>query len=73
MQACEPAAKLALEDVNAKKDLLPGYTLRLHWNDSGVSLFGISVCLLGETKPPRYRGPKYPGGYFSTLRIRSEN
>merc|ERR1712223_1575020 len=34
-QACEPAAKLALEDVNAKKDLLPGYTLRLHWNDSG--------------------------------------
>jgi hypothetical protein len=35
-QACEPAANLALQDVNAKTDLLPGYTLRLHWNDSGV-------------------------------------
>ncbi|KAK7868503.1 hypothetical protein R5R35_001911 [Gryllus longicercus] len=33
-QACEPAAYLALEDVNARKDLLPGFTLKLHWNDS---------------------------------------
>ena len=44
LQACEPAAKLALEDVNAKSDLLPGYTLRLHWNDSGVSIFQ-SLCI----------------------------
>lgn len=36
-QACMPAANLALEDVNAKKDLLPGYTLKLHSNDSEVS------------------------------------
>ncbi|KAG8237224.1 hypothetical protein J437_LFUL013725 [Ladona fulva] len=33
-QACEPAAMLALEDVNKRPDLLPGFTLRLHWNDS---------------------------------------
>ncbi|XP_068081779.1 gamma-aminobutyric acid type B receptor subunit 1 [Anabrus simplex] len=33
-QACEPAASLALEDVNARKDLLPGFILKLHWNDS---------------------------------------
>jgi hypothetical protein len=37
-QACEPAARMALHDVNAQADLLSGYTLRLHWNDSGVSL-----------------------------------
>ncbi|XP_048517566.1 gamma-aminobutyric acid type B receptor subunit 1 isoform X2 [Dendroctonus ponderosae] len=33
-QACMPAARLALEDVNARKDLLPGYVLKLHSNDS---------------------------------------
>ncbi|XP_063216231.1 gamma-aminobutyric acid type B receptor subunit 1 isoform X2 [Bacillus rossius redtenbacheri] len=33
-QACEPAATLALEDVNERQDLLPGFTLKLHWNDS---------------------------------------
>nr|QRN45425.1 metabotropic GABA-B receptor subtype 1 [Carausius morosus] len=33
-QACEPAATLALEDVNKRPDLLPGFTLKLHWNDS---------------------------------------
>ena len=48
LQACEPAAKLALEDVNAKSDLLPGYTLRLHWNDSGVSIFQ-SLCIFCST------------------------
>lgn len=32
-----PAANLALEDVNARKDLLPGYVLKLHSNDSEVS------------------------------------
>ncbi|KAL3277320.1 hypothetical protein HHI36_012671 [Cryptolaemus montrouzieri] len=35
-QACMPAANLALEDVNARKDLLPGYILKLHSNDSEV-------------------------------------
>ena len=35
-QACEPAARLALKDVNDKEDLLPGYHLNMHWNDSGV-------------------------------------
>ncbi|KAF6204850.1 hypothetical protein GE061_019013 [Apolygus lucorum] len=33
-QACEPAANLALEDVNNKTNLLPGFILKLHWNDS---------------------------------------
>lgn len=32
-----PAANLALEDVNNKKDLLPGFELTLHSNDSEVS------------------------------------
>lgn len=27
---------MALEDVNSKADLLPGYKLKLHWNDSEV-------------------------------------
>ncbi|KAK4883454.1 hypothetical protein RN001_006773 [Aquatica leii] len=36
-QACMPAANLALEDVNKRKDLLPGYVLKLHSNDSEVS------------------------------------
>ncbi|KAL1488400.1 hypothetical protein ABEB36_014874 [Hypothenemus hampei] len=33
-QACMPAARLALEDVNARKDILPGYVLKMHSNDS---------------------------------------
>lgn len=36
-QACEPAVRLALEDVN-KKSILSGYQLKLHWNDSEVSI-----------------------------------
>ena len=28
---------LALEDVNARLDLLPGYRLTLAWNDSKVT------------------------------------
>uniref|UniRef100_A0A1B0CTX3 G-protein coupled receptors family 3 profile domain-containing protein n=2 Tax=Lutzomyia longipalpis TaxID=7200 RepID=A0A1B0CTX3_LUTLO len=33
-QACMPAAKLALDDVNNQTDLLPGFKLTLHSNDS---------------------------------------
>ncbi|KYN12540.1 Gamma-aminobutyric acid type B receptor subunit 1 [Trachymyrmex cornetzi] len=33
-QACMPAARLALEDVNREKNLLRGYRLHLHSNDS---------------------------------------
>lgn len=36
-QACMPAARLALEDVNNRNNLLPGYKLNLHSNDSEVS------------------------------------
>jgi len=49
LQACEPAARLALKDVNDKEDLLPGYHLNLHWNDSGVSpnkLFHLYTILV---------------------------
>lgn len=38
-QACMPAAKMALEDVNNQDNLLPGYQLTLHSNDSEVGLF----------------------------------
>ncbi|CAG0886915.1 unnamed protein product [Darwinula stevensoni] len=33
-QACQPAAMLALEDINKQEDLLPGYEVKLTWNDS---------------------------------------
>lgn len=36
-QACQPSAMMALDDVNSRSDLLPGYKLKLHWNDSEVS------------------------------------
>lgn len=36
-QACQPAAELALNDVNSKSDLLPGFKLTLYSNDSEVS------------------------------------
>lgn len=36
-RGCLPAAIMALNDVNAKEDLLVGYRLVLHWNDSQVS------------------------------------
>lgn len=34
-----PAANLALEDVNREKNLLPGFTLKLHSNDSEVCIY----------------------------------
>lgn len=37
-QACMPAANLALDDVNRAKDLLPGFELKLHSNDSEVNI-----------------------------------
>lgn len=37
-QACKPAAELALADVNARSDLLSGFKLLLHSNDSKVIL-----------------------------------
>lgn len=43
-QACMPAAKLALEDVNKETNLLPGFKLILHSNDSEVS-FGLQFVL----------------------------
>ena len=36
VKACKPAADMALADVNKRRDLLPGYKLHLHWNDSEV-------------------------------------
>jgi gamma-aminobutyric acid type B receptor len=43
-QACLPAAKMALDDVNNAPNLLTGYRLLLHWNDSEVS--GINYVYL---------------------------
>lgn len=40
-----PAAKLAMEDVNKQTNLLPGFTLRLHSNDSEVK-----NCILNDYK-----------------------
>ena len=50
-----PAAKLALEDVNGDKNLLPGFKLILHSNDSEVRILvpgiicdvlaSIAVCI----------------------------
>lgn len=34
---------MALVDVNAREDILPGYTLVLHWKDSGVGVAGIEA------------------------------
>lgn len=36
-QACHPAAQMALEDVNNRRDILPEYELRLIHHDSQVS------------------------------------
>ena len=57
LQACEPAARMALNDVNSNPTLLPGYQLKLHWNDSGVS---VSCC--EQMNPDRGLG-----GYFHSL------
>jgi hypothetical protein len=43
LQACEPAASLALDDVNNRKDLLTGFTLKLHWNDSEVAIHKSTI------------------------------
>lgn len=44
-QACQPAAELALEDVNSKSDLLPGFKLTLYSNDSEVCISIFCHCL----------------------------
>ncbi|GBN85569.1 hypothetical protein AVEN_80116-1 [Araneus ventricosus] len=35
-QGCLPAALMALEDVNAEPNLLPGYRMKMPYNDSQV-------------------------------------
>lgn len=52
-QACMPAARLALDDVNREPNLLPGFKLILHSNDSEVSVgkfsfkseFGVKILI----------------------------
>lgn len=36
-KGCRPAVEMALEDVNKRMDILPGYTLKMVFNDSRVS------------------------------------
>ena len=31
-----PAVEMALDDINARTDILPGYELRMVWNDTQV-------------------------------------
>lgn len=44
-QACMPAARLALDDVNKEPNLLPGFKLILHSNDSEVSAGEFKLML----------------------------
>lgn len=44
-QACKPAAELALADVNARSDLLSGFKLLLHSNDSKVVLTLVNLTI----------------------------
>lgn len=45
-QACKPAAELALADVNARSDLLSGFKLLLHSNDSKVILIHLTLYFI---------------------------
>lgn len=49
-QACMPAARLALDDVNKSPNLLPGFRLILHSNDSEVSTNMICILYLVRRK-----------------------
>lgn len=33
-----PVVEMALDDINAREDMLPGYELRMVWNDTQVQL-----------------------------------
>lgn len=61
-QACEPAAKLALDDVNRKADLLPGFKLTLHSNDSEVSTNLLNIF------PHIFVSSLYYSMFLSTIR-----
>uniref|UniRef100_T1KK54 G-protein coupled receptors family 3 profile domain-containing protein n=1 Tax=Tetranychus urticae TaxID=32264 RepID=T1KK54_TETUR len=52
-QGCQPAVEMALEDVNSRPDLLPGYYLSLTPNDSKCDS-GLASALLYELvyEPP---------------------
>ncbi|XP_028170438.1 gamma-aminobutyric acid type B receptor subunit 1 isoform X1 [Ostrinia furnacalis] len=53
-QACKPAAELALADVNARSDLLSGFKLLLHSNDSKCEPgLGASVMYNLLYNPPQ--------------------
>lgn len=44
-EACLPAVQIALQDVNANANILPGYILKLHYHNSKVH-FEESILLL---------------------------
>ncbi|XP_046442537.1 gamma-aminobutyric acid type B receptor subunit 1-like [Daphnia pulex] len=52
--ACQPSAMMALDDVNSRFDLLPGYKLKLHWNDSECEP-GLGALVMYDLlyKPPQ--------------------
>ncbi|CAD5123050.1 DgyrCDS11431 [Dimorphilus gyrociliatus] len=39
-KGCKPAVEMALEHVNKREDILPGYRLEMVANDSQVRLYG---------------------------------
>uniref|UniRef100_A0A1A9UIR9 Receptor ligand binding region domain-containing protein n=1 Tax=Glossina austeni TaxID=7395 RepID=A0A1A9UIR9_GLOAU len=58
-QACMPAARLALDDVNKETNLLPGFRLILHSNDSECDNETILMCkfcnmTFGQSYPTTY-------------------
>uniref|UniRef100_A0A8C5QMN7 Gamma-aminobutyric acid type B receptor subunit 1 n=1 Tax=Leptobrachium leishanense TaxID=445787 RepID=A0A8C5QMN7_9ANUR len=53
-QACHPAAQMALEDVNNRRDILPEYELRLIHHDSQLSYGSSSPALSNRQRFPTF-------------------
>uniref|UniRef100_A0A6I8S6H8 Gamma-aminobutyric acid (GABA) B receptor, 1 n=1 Tax=Xenopus tropicalis TaxID=8364 RepID=A0A6I8S6H8_XENTR len=53
-QACQPAAQMALEDVNNRRDILPEYELRLIHHDSQLSYGSSSPALSNRQRFPTF-------------------
>lgn len=69
-QACKPAAELALADVNARSDLLSGFKLMLHSNDSKVILIYCTFDFITLRKPSYYpRGLPFADYYPPNMTI----
>lgn len=72
LQACEPAASLALEDVNNRKDLLTGFTLKLHWNDSEVAIHKSTIDCVCMCVCVNFPLPFMRFGVFTVVIVKTE-